>query len=254
MKPTPLLLAALAGLGLLVAGIAVGAPKVPVLVAPAVPAAAPAPALPEPSDDGYVHLETAIWTADRTRWCSFVELASAPERQGTAVTAQYEYAVAEGAVAKTWRFMDAKGGLTLTADGATCFANAKANLPAGKYRMPLVLESATVAVDPAVDAKLAADPTWLGCFVTFPENVASDFAVPVVVDTDGRVWASDGTRETNTLRDCLGDAATNWAKGQVDSKTFPLVAPAVVFGRVVVPKAVDADPKGKPIKPRAAKP
>ena len=247
VKPPPVLVAALGGVALLVAGIAIGAPKSK--VPPPAPVAT-VPELPEPAEDGFVHLDKHVWSADRLRWCSFVELAGAPERQGLEITAQYDYAVGEGAVAKTWRFFDGKMSLTLTSAAATCFANAKANLPEGRYRMVLKLETAAVAVDTKVDAALAADPTWQSCSVNFPERVSSAFTVPVVVDTDGRVWASDGTRESDNLRDCLGVAATQWAKNQVDAKTFPLVTPAVVFGRVPANVAPSTGP-GKSIQPRA---
>lgn len=229
VKPSPIVIAVCAGLALFVAGLAVAAKPKP-LVPPPV---AKAPEIPEPSDDGFVHLEKGVWSADRIRWCSFVEIGGASERNGALLTAQYEYAVSVGASSKTWKFFDSNMQLTLTPTGSTCFANAKATLPEGKYRFPLQLEAATVAIDPEQDAALAADPAWLACLTTFPDRIASGFTIPVVVDTDQRVWASDGTRDEGNLRDCLGTAATNWAKTQVDSKTFPLAAPAVVYGRVV---------------------
>lgn len=250
MKPTPLVLSAAAAVGLLVAGIAIGAPKTK-----PPPAAPAAPAYPEPSADGFIHLEKHVFSSDRARWCSFVELARAPERQGQAVTVQYEYSSKGKGLpsARTWRYLDESGRLTLSGDGSNCFSNANANLPTGKFAMPLVIETATVAIDPAQDALLAADPAWLQCFESFPENIVSNIVIPVVVDTDGRVWASDGTRETDNFRDCLGAAATAWAKTQVDAKTFPLVAPAVVFGLVEAAARPDADPKGKALNAPAGK-
>jgi hypothetical protein len=71
--------------------------------------------------------------------------------------------------------------------------------------------------------------------------------VPVVVDTDGRVWASDGTRDADNLRACLGAAATAWAKTQVDAKTFPIAVPAVVYGKVVgKPAATEGNGRSLP--------
>lgn len=249
VKPSPVIVAAAGGFALLVTGLAVaGKPKPP----PA-PPAAPAPELPEPAEDGFVHLEKGVWTADRLRWCSFIEIGGAPERNGATLLAQYQYSVGAGAVAKTWKFFDDKMTLTMTSAGSMCFANAKAGLPVGEYRFPLQLETATVAIDPAQDAALAADPAWLACFATYPERIASPFLVPVVVDTDGRVWASDGTRETENLRDCLGTAATAWAKTQVDNKTFPLQAPAVVYGKVLA-NAVQNPGTRSSLKPRTPAP
>lgn len=233
-----------------VAGLAVAAKPKAVVQSPVVKA----PEIPDPSEDGFVHLEKGVWSADRIRWCSFIEIGGAPERNGAPLTAQYEYASSVGASSKTWKFFDSNMQLTLTPTGSTCFANAKASLPEGKYRFPLQLETASVSTDPAQDAALAADPAWLTCLTTFPDRIATGFAIAVVVDTDERVWASDGTRDEGNLRDCLGTAATNWAKTLVESKTFPMAAPAVVYGRVLANATREAG-TGSSISPRgAAKP
>jgi hypothetical protein len=195
---------------------------------PTTPAAA-GNALPAPDEKGWVTLPNATFTADRLRWCSFVETAKAPERAGAHVNLELTTRAAEGMAAREWVFRDDAGALTLTREGATCFSNSKPGLPEGQYRMSFTIAGDAVAVDATLDGELVADAGWKACIDQHPEDNGG-FTIPVVVDTDARVWASDGTRETDNLRACLGAAATAWAKSKLAAGAFPLTPPAVVFG------------------------
>ena len=181
---------------------------------------------------GFEHLPAPIWKAERIRWCGLIETATHPQAAGKTVDTALEVGRKDGASFLIWHFYDEAANLTLNPDASQCLSQVNVSLGTGNYRFSFSLPTDSVSHDDAVDGAAASMPAFAQCEVDHPKVRKSDVVVATVVDTDGTVWTSDGTRETDNLRSCLAQAQTAWVKEQIAQGTFALASPAVVFGKV----------------------
>lgn len=183
-------------------------------------------------EEGFEHLPAPIWKVERIRWCGLIETAIHPERVGTTVATALEVGRKEGASFLIWHFYDQAGKLTLSQDASQCLSQVHVGLGTGNYRFSFALPTDAASHDAAVDAASVAAPAFAQCEVDHPKERKGDVVVATVVDIDGTVWTSDGTRESGNLRSCLAQAQTAWVKEQIAADTFALASPAVVLGEV----------------------
>ena len=182
--------------------------------------------------DGYEQLPAPIWAAARLRWCSLIDLATAPGDAGSTIRVALDIHKPEGASFYTWRFLDAAGKLALSSHASACLSTVRTGLEEGKYGWTFTIPREDVATSADLDSAGSADPGFVACAAENPEKIASDVIIATVVDTDGRVWTSDGTQDTTGLRHCLGQAHNAWVSARIAAGEWPLAAPSVAFARL----------------------
>lgn len=201
---------------ILVVGVSFGRSPVP-----AAPAAAVAPV-------EYAVLDS-VWSPERIRACGLIEVGLAPDRAGREVDVRVTTGHSGGR-GTAWYFFDGDGKLTLGAVSAACLSSIKLKQSVGPFQSRFSLPTDLVSHDPAVDAASMTDPRWAACPVEHPGRISAAVRVASVVDVDGSVFTSDGTRQRGTLQHCLGEAQNAWVTEQLASGTLKLAAPAVVVG------------------------
>jgi hypothetical protein len=194
----------------------------------------------------FVRLERPPWKAERQRWCSLIDLATNPERAGKRITVSLEMVAGKGVASRVWHFYTDDGRRALSSEATACFSQIHLGRREGSVWFDFVEETDPVAHDPAVDAASSADAAFSACAAQYPEVHEAPVTVATVVDSDGTVWTSDGTRESATLRACLGEAHNAWVKAQIDAHQLTLLAPAVVVGAMPGNKAAAPAPASTP--------
>ncbi len=171
----------------------------------------------------------SVWSPERIRACGLIEVALAPQRAGINVDVRITTGHSGGR-GTAWYFFDDAGQLTMGGVGSACLSSIKLKERGGHYRTSFTLPGDTVARDAAVDAASMTDPRWAACHVQYPDRITAPVSVATVVDIDGSVYTSNGTRQKDTLQDCLGKAQNAWVTEQLAAGTLTLAAPAVVMG------------------------
>lgn len=189
--------------------------------------------LPEPglarNGEPIVPIEP-VWRSDRKRRCGLVELGLNPASAGRVFTTLLEHRKHVGGAGSQWIFTDEAGALTLTGDAAACFSTVQYRGEPGYYRFRATLPDEPVAHDEAVDARSVDDEAWRACAAAEAEPPRQAVRVVTVLDTDGSVWTSDGTRDDHGLRHCLGEAHRSWVQARHDDGSLGLGPPAIVVG------------------------
>ncbi len=213
---------------LLVVGVSLA--RSPLAAPPPVPAAgvvadAP-PATKAPVE--YTVLDS-VWSPERIRACGLIDVALAPERAGSSVDVRITTGHGGGR-GTAWYFFDDAGKLTMGTVSSACLTSIKLKKGGGHFRTTFTLPGDTVNHDVAIDAASMTDPRWTACHVEYPDRITAVVSVATVIDIDGSVFTSDGTRQAGTLQDCLGKAQNAWVTEQLAAGTLTLAAPAVVLG------------------------
>lgn len=185
-----------------------------------------------PAAGGAVEVQdiAPIWRPERRRWCGLVEVGLHPASAGRTIHATFEHRRQLGGAGSQWFFKDDAGALALQTDAAACFTSVNYKGEPGYYRFEFALPTDAVARDAGLDARSVDDDAWRACPEAEPEDHPQDLRVVTVVDTDGTVWTSDGTRDEKGLRTCLAAAHNAWVKAQLAEGTLGIDAPAIVVG------------------------
>ncbi len=168
-----------------------------------------------------------IWRAERLRWCGLIDVGLAPQRAGQTVDTRVRLHTAGGGT--EWLFFGPDGKLTLGQLSSSCLSAVRWNRDPGNYAFQFTLPTEAVAHVGEVDGRSSADPAFTACGASVPARTQA-VQVATVVDTDGTVWTSEGTRNKADVRTCLGEAHNAWVKGQVAAGTLGVTAPAVIVG------------------------